>query len=254
MGLNFRAMSEQSAEPHDYHPPGYLPPGENQDELDRVPIEDNSEPLVDFEGLHPRLRLSPTHPVFEFPRVHVVRQSVARMLTAAAIALPDGLILQVVEGYRPIQVQRAMFRHALERATKDYPDWDKARLLLEAGRYSAPPEAITPPPHTTGGAVDVEIVTADGELLDFSSPYELLDMRQAAANASGLTETAQRNRALLRSILEPTGLTSYVDEWWHWSYGDNGWALRVGAPKAIYNRIQLPPDVHWVGDLTKLPS
>ena len=73
-------------------------------------------------------------------------------------------------------------------------------------------------------------------------------------NARGLSPIAQKNRALLRSILEPTGLTNYADEWWHWSYGDNGWALRVGAKNAIYDTIELPPDADWIGDLSKLPK
>ena len=158
------------------------------------------------------------------------------------------------EGYRPIEVQRAMFRHALESARERFPDADYIKIQREAGRYSAPPNAITPPPHITGGAVDLEIIGEDGKRLDFSSPFKLRDHCQAAMQARGLSDTAKANRALLRSILEPTGLTNYADEWWHWSYGDNGWALRGGAPNAIYDKIALPEDAHWVGDYSKLPS
>jgi len=38
--------------------------------------------------------------------------------------------------------------------------------------------------------------------------------------------------------LDLTGLTNYLGEWWHWSYGDSGWALRVGAKKAVYDRLR----------------
>ncbi|HEX8552638.1 MAG TPA: M15 family metallopeptidase [Abditibacteriaceae bacterium] len=231
-----------------------LLPGEDQDELDAVEIRDNGEPLVDFLGLSPRLTLAPQHPVFEFPRVHVVRESVARMLVQAAESLPEGLELHVVEGYRPIQVQRAMWAHALEEARKRLGDASQGIIEREAGRYSAPPDAITPPPHTTGGAVDVAIVRENGEQLDFFSPFELSDMTHARADAVGLSDEAQKNRALLRSVLEPTGLTQYVDEWWHWSYGDNGWALRTNAPHAIYDKIELPANAHWIGDMDKMPQ
>lgn len=228
-------------------------PGESQEELDRVPIRDNGEPLVDFLAVCPQLRFAPQHPVFEFPRVHLVRQRVAEMLCQAAHALPNGLHLRIVEGYRPLAVQRAMYRHALAQARQQHPDWSELQIEIEAGRYSAPPDAITPPPHITGGAVDLEIADENDQLLDFFSPYELTDWRQAAPNAPGLTPTAQANRQLLRSVLEPTGLTNYVDEWWHWSYGDNGWALRVGADHAIYDRVSIPPDAIWVGDMAKMP-
>lgn len=224
-------------------------PAEDQDELDAVPIEDNGEPLVDFLALceGDRLVFAPRHPVFEVPRVHLARASVARMLCEAANALPVGLRLQIVEGYRPFSTQRLMFQRALEEARQRFPDADESRISREAGRYSAPPDAKTPPPHLTGGAVDLEIVDENGQRLDFSSPFAITDVQQAAMQAPGITETARRNRELLRSVLEPTGLTNYADEWWHWSYGDNGWALRTGAPHALYDKIELPDDAHWVG-------
>ena len=231
-------------------------PAEDQDELDAVVIKDNGEALVDFLALcdSDKLVFSPTHPVFEFPRVHLLRQSVAQMVCRAAHALPDGLRLQIVEGYRPIAVQRAMFAHALQEARKRLPDANDQTIALQAGRYSAPPDAATPPPHLTGGAVDLEIIDQNGERLDFTSPFDILDSAQAAFDAPGLSDEARRNRDLLRSVLEPTGLTSYADEWWHWSYGDNGWALRVGAANAIYDKIELPTNAKWVGDLSKMPT
>jgi D-alanyl-D-alanine dipeptidase len=81
-----------------------------------------------------------------------------------------------------------------------------------------------------------------------------MDWRQALPFAVGLSAEAETSRSLLRSVLEPTGLTNYVDEWWHWSYGDNGWALRVGAEHALYGRVELPKDVDWIGDVSKLPE
>jgi hypothetical protein len=39
--------------------------------------------------------------------------------------------------------------------------------------------------------------------------------------------------------MESTGLTNYVGEWWHWSYGDQGWALRVGSPVAYYGAVEV---------------
>lgn len=236
------------------HEEHHDPHAEDQDELDAVEIRDNGEPLVDFLELCPRLVLAPKHPVFEFPRVHLLRESVAKKLCEAAHNLPEGLTFHVIEGYRPLSVQRAMFAHATEEARKRFPDADEAKILREAGRYSAPPDAITPPPHTTGAAFDITIVDEKGEELDFISPYDLLDVRGAAMNARGLSETAQQNRELLKRVLEPTGLTNYADEWWHWSYGDNGWALRVDAPFAIYDKLELPVDAHWFGDMTKLPQ
>ncbi len=231
-------------------------PAEDQAELDAVRVEECGEPLVDFLtlALTDQLVLAPQHPVFDFPRVHLLRERVAKMVLVAANNLPDGLRLQIVEGYRPLQIQRAHFKHSLEEACKRMPGASEEEILTEAGRYSAPPDAPTPPPHTTGGAVDLEIIDEAGQRLDFFSPFDLQDPRGAAWEATGLSDEARKNRALLRSILEPTGLTPYADEWWHWSFGDNGWALRVGAPCAIYGPIELPAGAQWIGDQSKLPA
>lgn len=99
------------------------------------------------------------------------------------------------------------------------------------------PDDRYPPPHTTGGAVDLFLRRAgESEPLDVTSPFPW-DETSAPTAMRGLTEGAQANRRLLVQALEATGLTNYVGEWWHWSYGDSGWALRVGAQKAIYDRI-----------------
>lgn len=229
-------------------------PAEDQVHLDQIPIQDTGEPLVDFVGLSPKLLAAPKRPFFEFPMVHLVRESVASMLVKAAEALPDGLFLSVVEGYRPLSIQRAMYEYAFDKVKKEFPDWTEEQLHRETGRRSAPLDALTPPPHVTGGAVDIDIVDQQGNSLDLTSPFDIQDWHQAKLHAPGLSEVARQNRAILEHALNDSGLTNYADEWWHWSYGDSGWALRTGAPYALYDRIELPENAHWIGDITKLPN
>lgn len=143
----------------------------------------------------------------------MVRESVAHMLAQAAEALPAGLTLSVTEGYRPIQAQRAMHAYMVKEISNEHPEWNFVHVELEAGMRSAPPDAVTPPPHLTGGAVDVEILDEQGNSLDFSSPFGRIDWRQARTLCAGLSDTACANRKLLKSVMEPTGFTNYVDEW-----------------------------------------
>jgi zinc D-Ala-D-Ala dipeptidase len=37
-------------------------------------------------------------------------------------------------------------------------------------------------------------------------------------------------------------LSNCRDEYWHWSYGDSAWAVRVGAVEACYGLIEPPAD------------
>lgn len=213
-------------------------PEEPVSALCHVPIQENGEPLIEFLQLRPDLYWVPRHPVFEYRRFRLARRSVAEMMAAAQSRLPDGIRLAVVEGWRPPEIQRQMHAETRRRLEQEHPEWSPSRLSRETNRFSAPMDRRVPPPHTTGGAVDVHLVTADGEMLDFISPYDLMDPRGAPRDAKGLTPEAQRNRKLLREALEAVGLTNYPSEWWHWSYGDQGWAYRGGHPHALYGAIQ----------------
>ena len=118
-----------------------------------------------------------------------------------------------------------------------HPEWKAATLNRVTNTMSAPPHDKCPPPHTTGGAVDLcPFYTSTGDFLDMVSPGEW-DATTAPTVYKKLSHEAQANRDLLIKVLSDAGLTNYAGEWWHWSYGDSGWALRIGAPFALYDRL-----------------
>lgn len=213
-------------------------PDEPVSELYSIPIHDNCEPLVPFLSLSRKLYWTPRHPVFAYERLQVARQSVAEKLAAAAESLPDGILLAIVEGWRSPEIQQQMYAATRTRLRAEHPDWPEGALEEMVQRFSAPMHERVPPPHTTGGAVDVSLITESGELLDFISPYSIMDPRGAPAFASGLSAAAERSRELLRSVMLGAGLTNYPAEWWHWSYGDQGWAYRGGHSHALYAAIE----------------
>jgi zinc D-Ala-D-Ala dipeptidase len=204
----------------------------------RVPIRENGEPLVDFVGLSPRLQFAEHHPVYDFPRVHLARRRVAEMLVEAAERLPAGLNLTIVEAWRSPDVQRQMYQATEREFREKHPDWSPAVLRRTLNRFSAPPDHRVPPPHCTGGAVDLAITSQDGLSLDMSSPYPATSRESAATDMRGLTHAARANRQLLVSTLTAVGFTNYPAEWWHWEYGTPGWALRSSHPYATYGLIE----------------
>ena len=128
-------------------------PAEDQARLDAVRVEECGEPLVDFLSLQPtpKLRLAPEHPVFDFPRVHLLRERVAKMIVQAAGALPDGLHLQIVEGYRPLVVQREHFKHSLEEARRRMPEASEEEISVRSGAlFGAARCADSAAPHDGG--------------------------------------------------------------------------------------------------------
>lgn len=231
-------------------------PNEPVGELKRVLIRECGEALVDFCEACPGLLL--TSPVFGYQRATLVRATVAEMLNRALRFLPKGYRLGIIEGWRPIYVQRRMYLTSMMRFQNLHPEWNEATLTRTTNRFTHPPGAAAPPPHSSGGAVDVMLVDGNGERLDHHTPYAPFDRRSFPSYAKGLSETARRHRAILSEALLAAGMTNYPSEYWHWSYGDQGWAYRgpdqaaeipkdeflrshEWKPYAIYGPIVAPP-------------
>ncbi len=201
-----------------------------------IPIRESGEELVDFLALCPLLVLD--RPRFHYRRETVVRKTVAEKLCLAAQALPVGFRLAIIEGWRPPYIQRRMYRTVWEMFAKDHPDWSDTKLRRTVNRFTAPLDPRVPPPHTTGGAVDLVLADGSGKMLDQNSPYDRLDPHGFPFDAPSLSESARRHRTILAEALSSSGLTNYPSEYWHWSYGDQGWAYRGGHPSALYGAIQ----------------
>lgn len=210
--------------------------GEPVSELVKVPTQDNGELLVDIFEVCPELLWAHQSPRWDFPRSGLARLTVANMLRTAQDNLPAGFSLQIVGAFRPFEIQRLMYEKAGQELREQHPHWEDEFLIRYLNVFSAPPIWDTPPPHTTGGAVDLMIVDEAGERLDMISPFEM-GWESAPTMMPGLSDTARRNRDLLIQVLSDAGLTNFPGEWWHWSYGEPGWALRGGHPTALYGAV-----------------
>ncbi len=213
-------------------------------ELRRVKIVENGEELVDFLRLCSELKLD--RPRFNYRRETLLRRSVAEMLRDANLSLMNkGYRIQVIEGWRAPLIQRRMFAAVWEHMQKHHPDWSETKLRRTVNQFTAPMNPRVPPPHTTGGAIDVALTDLAGNEMDVISPYLIHDINGYFTDAPRLTDEARKHRDLLGEAMLRTGLTNYPSEYWHWSYGDQGWAYRGGKEHAIYDSIT-PPD--WTPD------
>src|SRR5262245_1743372 len=221
--------------PHAAAPPETY--GETIHAVNRVPIRDNGEPLVDPRDLHSRITVATSHPWAKFPRTSWVRETVGQMLAVAQARLPDGYRIQVIEGYRRLEVQRSLFLGASEHLRRRHPDWSQEHLREAANAWVAAPDIAAPPPHVTGGAVDLTLVGPDGKWVDMTGPAGWTELTAPTASEA-VPETARVHRELLCSALWEAGLTNYPGEWWHWSYGEPGWAVRTSHPFALYGAVE----------------
>lgn len=159
------------------------------------------------------------------------------MAERVARRLPQGIHLAVTDAWRPIQRQRLIFDWLFGCAVEAFPDRPYGQLRRTVCRFAAPYDQKAPPGHCTGAALDVWLIDDAGEPLDVTSPY---DRFVAAATYSlGLSADADRNRRLLVETMLDEGFSNCRDEWWHYSFGDAGWAVRLGHDACPYGLVEL---------------
>jgi len=163
------------------------------------------------------------------------------MLDKANKATPKGYRLAIIEGWRPPLIQRRMYAAVRKFYGEKNPQWSERYLTRFVNQFTAPMDLRVPPPHSTGGAVDVFLVNDRGEPYDMHSPHKPTDSRYFMHDALGLDPEVEKHRQILREAMSSTELTNYPSEYWHWSYGDQGWAYRGDHPHALYGAIE-PPD------------
>jgi D-alanyl-D-alanine dipeptidase len=197
---------------------------------------DNGEPLVDIREIAPQIVI---------PRPHVipfVRAKVARMVHEASRLIPEPFSLGLVEGWRPLERQQRIYDWLWECALEAYPDRSHAALRRTVCRWVAPTDQKAPPGHCTGAAVDVWLIDAEGNEVDVWSPYSRL--RAARTHTLGIAEPHASYRRMLHDAMVSVGFSNCRDEWWHYSYGDAGWAVRVGEQHCFYGKVDLEK-VHY---------
>ena len=217
--------------------PADYDPSEPTPALRPIPIEENGEPLVEFTAEPYRLELD--RPRFHYRREPFARQGLAERLVLARERLREqGYGLLIVECWRPPFIQRRMFRAVEAQFRPRYPNASPEELRKIVEMYSAPDDPEAPPPHTTGGAVDLWLAGPDGMPADLHTPFAWDAPASFDFAAKGLSREARSNRDRLAAALEEFGLTNYPSEYWHYSYGDQGWAYRGGHPAAVYGEIE----------------
>jgi D-alanyl-D-alanine dipeptidase len=212
-----------------------IPVVERDEDLVRVMPSDclsvaEAIPIPPAEGVTP-----PTTPVHD-----LLRPDVARRLAMAAAALPGELRLHLVEGYRPPDVQAALYEAHRGRLLRDLPGIDAADSHRLASRFVAPPQVAA---HPSGAAVDVTLVDPGGRPLDMGTAIDATPEDSDGAcylDAPGISPLARANRRLLAASLRTAGFVNYPTEWWHWSHGDRYWAFVTGAGAAFYGETRRP--------------
>jgi zinc D-Ala-D-Ala dipeptidase len=214
----------------------------------QVPIQECGEALVAIPlerfavvSPHPYAELGAPYGSFS---PYFLRQGVLAQLLQAQAHLQrqnPGWQLQIFDAYRPIPVQQFMVDYTFGQLAQA-EGLDPARVSDEVLKrlqskviefWAAPSHnPQMPPPHSTGAAVDLTLVNAQGEAVDMGSAIDEISPRSYPDHFATHTDApAQRyhqHRSLLHNAMSAAGFRQHPNEWWHFSLGDQLWAWQVG--------------------------
>ena len=217
-----------------------------------IPIEECGEPLQDL----PRefLRMEP-HPYMALGAPYgasgnpfQLRQGVVQRLLKAQQRLSDhdpSLRLSIFDAWRPIAVQAFMVDHSIaelcrERGVEVRSGDAFDQVVADVGRFWAAPsrDPATPPPHSTGAAVDLTLSSSDGRPLAMGGEIDAIGAVSEPQHYAGREDSEARRwhqrRQLLAEVMGSAGFVQHPNEWWHYSFGDQLWAWRKAAAVAVY--------------------
>lgn len=149
-----------------------------------------------------------------------IRAEAMNRLGRVADRLPDRLGLAVFDAWRPLALQAELYH-----AAYDEPG-------LPAGYVAAPSlDPSSPPPHLTGGSVDLTL-TLDGTPLALGTGFDDFTELAATAAFEGVPGITRELRRLLCHAMGAGGFVVVHCEWWHFEFGTRRWAAITGrAPR-----------------------
>lgn len=217
-------------------------------------IIETGEKLVDVSAAaiarinpHPYTQMGAVYPDGTSP--FMLREGAMERLAKAQEALDRmnlGYRIAIFDGYRPIPVQRQMRKlWALDYARCHQTTLREAFTVTNDIWANPDMDPSHPPPHSTGGAVDIYLVDARGRqvdmgtMVDADGPQIAMNHFAQATDPRGMAVHA--NRMILKAVMEEAGFAHNIREWWHFDFGNQRWAYAqqqagMTSTSALYGR------------------
>ncbi|MDP3051372.1 MAG: D-alanyl-D-alanine dipeptidase [Eubacteriales bacterium] len=165
-------------------------------------------PLVEINALDPTIvtdiRYATTNnftgrQIYDAARAYLPLPVAERLVRVNVRLYEQGYRLKVWDAYRPASAQQLL--------------WD----VVPDRRYVAPPNGGSH--HNRGAAVDVTLVTLDGQEVEMPTGFDEFSIRAHRYYQGGSAES-RHNRELLHAAMTAEGFTPIIHEWWHFDSPD----------------------------------
>ena len=214
-------------------------------QLKAMPIHECHEPLIDLKNQTIIAYGPPPETESTKNDYTKLRKTVFEKLCVAQKDLPQDWRFRLYEGFRSLQVQKWLFEQQCEQILKIDPTKNEEIVFNEAMRLVSPVRYLDGeaniPPHNTGGAVDIEVIDVNGNLIDMGmaiSDWAEVDPIVCQTDCDVISAEAKSNRAILLKVMMAHEFVNYPFEWWHFSYGDRYWALGRDEKQAKYGSVE----------------
>lgn len=145
-------------------------------------------------------------------------------LVTAVEELPDEFGFAVFDAWRPLVLQAEIYQAA-------YADPG-----LPPGFVAAPSaDAQRPPPHLTGGTVDLSL-THCGNALALGTGFDDFTPLAATRALEGAPGPSRDLRRLLYWTMHDLGFVVLEQEWWHFEFGTRRWAA-IADRRPLYGPV-----------------
>ena len=223
----------------------------------QIPINECGEDLVNLKNhficLEPHPYLSLGAPYEQSSDPWKLRSGAFRRLSLAQDYLQldqPGLCFGIYDAWRPISVQAFMVEYSINKncllrglVRSDHTQGSQIdNVIQEVGRFWAFPslDPATPPPHSTGAAIDLTIINSQGVPLEMGGAIDQLGSVSfpshylEAAKNDEISRTFHLRRLFLSNAMLSAGFVQHPNEWWHFSFGDQLWAWKSDSSEARY--------------------
>lgn len=204
--------------------------------LQTIEIGENNSPLISLKDSGFNLIYEPS---VQENYQYLVREAVHEKIGRISRILDEqDKTLIIRSAWRSFVHQKLLWEEKVEFMQREYPKLEMEEIKENVSYFIAPPSKSL---HATGGAVDALIYDIKNDcVMDFGTNEGLnIDLNDKCYPYHPFIPAhAKRNRELLINLFEEEDFVVDLKEYWHFDYGNAGWAIAKGENHSMYGIIE----------------
>ncbi len=199
-------------------------------------IIDNNSPLRSLKDTGFKLIYEPS--IMKDYQYLIREEIVEKIGRISERLIEQNKTLVIRSAWRSFKHQRLLWEQNLSAIQEKFPNKSINELNEIVSYFIAPYNKST---HATGGAIDALILdNKTNQILDFGTNKGLkIELnKKCYPHHPEISKEAKDHRTLLISLFEQEDFVCDLKEYWHFDYGNIGWAIEKQKDHAFYGIIE----------------